>query len=63
MTFSKKQQIVLKIAKEKLEKEDWFDGVCLDNFPTDQDIERDGIESCAESVYYETALWDAPLSY
>ena len=57
--LTEKQEQVFDRAKQMLEGEEWYMGVCMDNFPSDQEIERNGIEESAQSVYCETASWDA----
>lgn len=59
--LSSLQQQVFDLAKEKLMKESWYRGVCMDNFPNDLNIERDGIESAVYDVWFETAYWDSPM--
>lgn len=52
------QQQVYNLALFKLQLEPWFRGVCMNYFPTDEDIERDGVNTCADRVYWETHYWD-----
>jgi hypothetical protein len=56
--FTPKQQRVFDTAKARLEKESWYNGVCCDNFPTDQEIDED-FEGAVVSVVMETERWDA----
>lgn len=60
MSLTTKQKKVYDKALSMLKHEKWYRGVCMDNFPTDKDIERDGTESCASDVFMETAYWDGP---
>lgn len=54
------QEQVKERARLLLQDEPWFRGVCLDNFPTDEDIRRDGVDEHAQQVALETAMWDDP---
>lgn len=55
------QNKVFELALKKLEKESWFKGVCMDNFPSDFEIERDGIKHAVDSVWFEAAYWDSDM--
>lgn len=55
------QQHVFDLAKVKLMKETWYRGVCTDNFPTNAEIERDGVQSAVDYVWFETAYWDSDM--
>ena len=59
MKLSEKQKEVFKAAKNSLQGKSWYKGICMDNFPTDKEIERDGIESAVQQVCMETEMWDA----
>ncbi len=54
-----KQKLVFDAVKNKIENEDWYGGVCIDNMPPDRDIDND-FESCVCDVLTETMYWDAP---
>lgn len=56
------QQEVLTKVKEILSSEDWFVGVCLDNFPSDDEC-RNNFDDAVKSVCFETAMWDDPHFY
>jgi len=62
MELTEKQKEIFELARAKLEKKPWFKGVCLDDFPTDDEIEILGKEECVSIVVDETTLWDAPGS-
>jgi len=59
MNLSEKQKEVFRKAKEALQNQSWFKGICMDNFPTDQEIDKEGIEDSVSSVCMETEMWDA----
>lgn len=61
MELTPLQQQVFDKAKAWLEKEEWYTGVCMDNFPTDEEITKDGIDHAVERVYDETYMWDGPV--
>ena len=54
-----KQQAVANSAKKRLQDKPWFKGVCIDDFPSDQEIDDD-FEGCVSQVELQTAMWDAP---
>lgn len=54
------QKQVFERAREQLKQKDWFRGVCMDDFPSDFDIQRDGVETSATHVMLATAYWDCP---
>lgn len=59
MSLSELQQQVFDHAKAWLEQKPWFKGVSMDDFPTDEEIKRDGVEDSAMGVVMNTAYWDA----
>jgi hypothetical protein len=59
--LTKLQTAVFRLAKERLENESWYNGVSMDDFPTNEDIECNGISDSAWDVYYTT--WDEPIKY
>lgn len=58
-TLTPLQETVFEAAKAKLESEPWFQGVCIDDFPTDDDI-RENFQWSVIQVEMQTAYWDAP---
>ena len=56
------QQQALDRAREIMQHEPWFQGVCLTELTqySDVDIQRDGIEEVAQALVFETAMWDDP---
>lgn len=54
------QQEVFNKAKKVLKVGNWYNGVCLYDFPTDEEIEKEGIDNAVSIVYSQTAYWDAP---
>lgn len=57
--LSELQQRVFDAADGKFSSKPWYKGVCLDNFPSDEEIQED-FEGAVTSVYFETAMWDNP---
>jgi hypothetical protein len=55
------QNKVFELAKQKLSKESWYKGVCMDNFPTDSQIIQFGTNAAADEVWFETAYWDSTI--
>jgi hypothetical protein len=53
------QDKVFNAAKKRLEKFNWYKGICLNDFPNDSDIKED-FEDAVTQVMMETAYWDAP---
>lgn len=53
------QTKVFKEAKKRLSKYNWFKGVCLDNFPEENDCANNFID-CVNSVILETEMYDNP---
>lgn len=60
MARSDLQQIVFNKARDAMKNENWYKGVCVDNFPSDADILRNGINESVSAVIFETELWDNP---
>lgn len=60
--FSDLQEKVITAAKEILQKYSWYSGVCVDNVPSDKEIELD-FEEAVQGVVFETAMWDDPDFY
>ena len=58
MSLTRLQRDVRNKASRRLKSKKWYNGVCLDNFPTDSDIKRDGVSDCVDRVCLETELWD-----
>lgn len=50
---------VLEAAKQKIGTEVWFRGICMDNFPSEQDCIKD-FDGEVGGVVCETMYWDAP---
>jgi len=59
MMLTPKQQAVANRVKEILQNKPWFRGVCVDDFPTDREIDED-FDGCVAQVEFVTAMWDAP---
>lgn len=57
------QQKVFDLAKARMQDQEWFEGVCLNNFPTDDMIVKEGIEDCVDMVVIETEYWDNPSTH
>ena len=57
--FKPAQAAVFAEAKRRLEKRSWFRGVCLDNFPDEEECILNFEESVGE-VAHETSFWDDP---
>lgn len=58
MNLTPLQQKVFDLAKARMQDQEWFRGVCLNGFPTDDIIEKEGIEDCVDMVVIETEYWD-----
>ena len=58
MTLTPLQQVVFQ-ARQILEKEPWFRGVCLDDLPTNAEIEAD-FDACVDRIVFATEMWDGP---
>lgn len=59
MNLSESQQKVFDSARQKLKDKKWFRGICLDNFPDEQDC-KDNFDDCVAQVCFETEMWDDP---
>jgi hypothetical protein len=57
--LSNLQKEVISLARNRLEKYPWFMGVCLDNLPSDSEIEVIGLDEAVNQVVDTTFLWDA----
>ena len=57
MKLTKKQLVVFHAAKKQLEKEKWFKGVCIDDFPSDFEIDTD-FDGAMQTVILTTEYWD-----
>ena len=51
------QQAVFQAARKLLKREPWYQGVCLDNFPTEEECHAD-FDRSVERVFEETRYWD-----
>jgi hypothetical protein len=49
---------VLAAAKQKINQEAWFRGICVDHVPTEQEC-IDDFAGAVNSVVCETMYWDA----
>lgn len=58
--WSDEQQRVFDLAKKRLQEQPWYSGVCMDSFPSDEDIRQKGINACVQQVFDETSYWDGP---
>lgn len=56
------QQKVFDAVKEWGSTKPWFRGVCMDNFPEDDEIESN-FDDAVTGVCFETAMWDDPNFY
>jgi len=66
MNLTHLQQKVFDLAKARMKDQEWFRGVCINNFPTDDIIEQDGVESCVDMVekiteYNDNPQWDKSM--
>ena len=59
MMLTEKQKAVADRVKEILKSRSWFKGVCVDDFPTDREIDED-FDGCVAQVEFVTAMWDQP---
>ncbi len=57
--FTEKQQKVFDAAKNKLKDESWYSGICCDEFPEDEEIDKD-FDEAVNSVCFLTAFYDDP---
>jgi hypothetical protein len=57
------QRRVFNEAKSKLENRPWYVGVCMDNFPSDEQILLVGFKMAVSRVILETAMLDDPNIY
>jgi hypothetical protein len=57
MEFTKLQQMVYDLAKAELETSDIY-AVCIDNFPSDEDINKNGVVESVHKVVDETWYWE-----
>lgn len=55
----KNQQKVFEAASEQLEKYSWYNGTCMNDFPTEEDCKQN-FNDCVAQVVMETMYWDAP---
>lgn len=60
--LTKRQIRVFSHAKRWLKKKSWYRGVCMDNFPTDEEIKND-FRTSVFRVIVETQSWDNPNYY
>lgn len=59
MALSEKQEAVRKKVEAELSQYYWFNKVCLDDFPTDEEIDEN-FQEAVDTVGIQTAYWDAP---
>ncbi len=57
MRLSERQKTMVQSARQELQTHPWFKGVCFDDLPTDDEIEKD-FSSCVERVVMTTEWWD-----
>lgn len=60
MKLTSLQQQVFDLAKSRLKDKPWFRGICGDSIPSDEEIQRNGVECSVVTVEFETAMWDDP---
>ena len=60
MILTPKQQELIDKVKNELKDQPWFNGVCLDNLPTDSEITRDGEKTWITQLILDTTYWDDP---
>lgn len=58
MHLTESQHHLYREVRARIQDRPWFRGVCLDDFPTDLEIERDR-EAAINCVIDTTAMWDA----
>lgn len=59
MELSPLQEQVVAAVKAWGSTRPWFQGVCLNEFPTDAEIQED-FDGAVQQVCMTTAYWDAP---
>ncbi len=59
MELTELQQKVFDAARAELKGEPWFQGICMDDFPEDEEILED-FDSAVSAVIIETMFWDGP---
>lgn len=59
MPLTQLQEKAINKARENLQGNVWYKGICLDGLPTDQEI-MDDFEGSVMMIELETAQWDDP---
>lgn len=59
MKWTEAQKRVKDAAEAQLQDKAWFKGICLDNFPTDDEA-KENFEDAVAQVVVETKYWDNP---
>jgi len=54
---TKLQEEAVEAAALRLKNKKWFRGVCLDNLPDDEEIERD-FNAAVDKIIMETQMWE-----
>ena len=57
MELTELQEKVFQEAKKRLQDKEWFQGVCMDCFPSDKEI-QENFEDAVQAVVCETSYWD-----
>ena len=52
------QEKVCDLARKQIEDKPWFQGICLDDIPSDKEILTMGLEESADQIALQTAYWD-----
>lgn len=56
--FTKRQHAAINKAHKWLKKERWYNGVCVDNVPSDTEIKKYGVYRAAKEIWGETYYYD-----
>lgn len=56
--LTEKQRQVVEAAKAVLKKDHGLDRVCLEQLPSDAEIERDGVEEWVATLVIDTCYWE-----
>lgn len=58
-TLTEAQQKVVQEAQRRIARNPWYNGLCIDELPTDKDC-KENFADAVETLVGGTEIWDAP---
>ena len=62
--YSVRQKAAIQRAREQMQDQPWFRGVCLDKLPkNDRELKKQGFYNVVDALVCDTIYWDATGFY